>query len=280
MSTVSGSDPQAYVLGTGADELERLAYQHRLWSDAAHQAWRTARIGIGQRVLDVGCGPGFASYDLAQLVTRRGAVVGVDESPGFVDYLNRQASARDLPQLSARVGDVQDLDACLVGEPAFDLIYARWVLCFVSNPAAVVDGMIRHLKPGGRVVIHDYFHYESMTVAPKSEVHDRAVIATKTSWENRGGNTNIAGELLGLFATRGCQCVHLANHARVARAGDTMFHWPQLWWKTYAPKLVAMNYLTEEDGAALLALIDQMEHDPTRFIHCPTVYELIFEKPL
>ncbi|MFY9341712.1 MAG: methyltransferase domain-containing protein, partial [Planctomycetota bacterium] len=69
-----------YVLGTGADELSRLGLQHRLWSDAAHQAWQRACIRPGQRVLDVGCGPGYAAFDLAQIVTAVGAVVGVDES--------------------------------------------------------------------------------------------------------------------------------------------------------------------------------------------------------
>ena len=50
-----------YVLGTGDDELQRLSLQHRLWADAAHAAFRRAGITIAQRVLDVGCGPGFAA---------------------------------------------------------------------------------------------------------------------------------------------------------------------------------------------------------------------------
>ncbi len=267
-----------YVLGTGADELERLAFQHRLWSDAAHQAWKIARLRIGYRVLDVGCGPGFAAFDLAQLVTRQGTVVGVDESPRFVEYLNQQATARHLPQLSGLIGDVQNLDETLLGHAPFDLAYARWVLCFVKNPAAVVAGIVQHLRPGGVVVVHDYFRYDSLTVAPRSSIHDTVVQATKRSWEDRGGNTDIGGELLGLFAKHGCECVHLTTHARVARAEDTMFHWPQLWWQIYAPKLVAMNYLTQEEYLELMALIDDVGRDPTRFVHCPTVYEFVFRK--
>ncbi|MEQ1634790.1 MAG: SAM-dependent methyltransferase, partial [Planctomycetota bacterium] len=63
-----------YVLGTGSDELTRLSQQHRLWSNTAHEAWLAARIAPGHRVLDVGCGPGYAAFDLASLVTARGAV--------------------------------------------------------------------------------------------------------------------------------------------------------------------------------------------------------------
>ncbi|MBL8854733.1 MAG: methyltransferase domain-containing protein [Planctomycetaceae bacterium] len=278
MSQRTHSNETEYVLGTGADELERLAFQHRLWCDAAHHAWRMAKIRMGHRVLDVGCGPGFASYDLAQLVTRRGCVVGVDESPRFIEYLNHQASGRHLPQLSGRVGDVHELPILLADQQPFDFAYVRWLLCFVRDPNTVVAGIAKSLKPGGAVVIHDYFAYESMTVAPKSPVHDRVVEATMQSWRDRGGNTDIAGELPRLFAENGFVCEHLTNHARIARGDDTMFHWPELWWQIYAPKLVTMGYITETECHELLALVGKIGNDPNRFIHCPTVYEFVFRK--
>lgn len=275
--TKVASDPE-YVLGTGTDELERLAFQHRLWSDVAHQAWRAAKLRIGQRVLDVGCGPGFAGFDLAQWVTRRGAVVGIDESSRFIGHLNQQAAARDLPQLCGRVGDVHQLPMLLADQAPFDLAYARWVLCFVKDPAAVVAGIAQQLRPGGYAIVHDYFNYDSMTVAPKSALHDRVVAATKRSWEDRGGNTDIGGELTRLFATYGCRCIQLSTHARVARGDDSMFHWPEMWWGTYAPKLVAMNYLSQGDCDELLQLMAEIGRDPNRFVHCPTVYEFVFQK--
>lgn len=272
------SDEAEYVLGTGVDELERLAFQHRLWCDAAHQAWRIAKLRMGQRVLDVGCGPGFASYDLAQLVTRRGCVVGVDESRRFIDYLNQQAAARYLPQLSGRVGDVHELPTLLADQQPFDMAYVRWLLCFVRDPNAVVAGIVDSLRPGGTIVVHDYFNYETLTAAPKSEVHDRVVRATIQSWRDRGGNTDIGGDLPQIFANHGCEVAHMTTHARIARGTDTMFHWPDLWWQIYAPKLVAMGYLSESDCQELFALVESIEQDENRFILCPTVYEFVFRK--
>lgn len=102
-----------YVLGTGEDELARLGLQHRLWSDAAHAAWLAAGLAPGQRVLDVGCGPGYAAFDLAQIVGRAGAVLAVDESPGFVAHANEQAARRGLPQLRALVADAHALGRAL-----------------------------------------------------------------------------------------------------------------------------------------------------------------------
>lgn len=267
-----------YVLGTGADELARLGQQHRLWSDAAVAAWRRARLTPGQRVLDVGCGPGFAAFDLAQLATPSGAVVGIDESTNFVTYGGYEAQRRGLPQLRFAVGDVHDLDAALGGEPPFDLAYARWVLCFVRNPGAVVQGVVDHLRPGGRFVVHDYFNYGAMTTAPRRRSHDLAVAATIRSWRARGGDPDIVGRLPALLRAHGCEIEHLEAHQRVARGGDTMFAWLDTWWRTFAPKLVTMGLLAAADCAELLADLTAIRDGEDDFVQCPTVYEVIARK--
>src|SRR5688572_2810038 len=159
------SNPKEYVLGTGADEVARLGLQHRLWSDAAHSLWRRAQIRIGHRVLDVGCGPGFAAFDMAQMVGKNGAVVGVDESAVYIAHLAAQAQSRSLPHCRGVVGDVQRLGDSMKGEQAFDMAYARWVLCFVPDPEAVVAGVAKSLRSGGRFCINDYFNYGMMSTA-------------------------------------------------------------------------------------------------------------------
>jgi ubiquinone/menaquinone biosynthesis C-methylase UbiE len=270
--------PKEYVLGTGQDEVARLALQHRLWSDAAHALWRRAQIRLGQRVLDVGCGPGFAALDMAQMVGVGGAVVGVDESSGYVDHTNDQARTRMLPHCRALVGDVQRLGAVLTGEAPFDLAYARWVLCFVPDPEGVVAGVAGALSRGGRFCVQDYFNYRSMTMAPRRESHDKAVAATIKSWEARGGDTDIMGKLPRLLKKHGLRVTHLDVQMRIARPGDTMFHWPDVWWRIYAPKLVQMGYLTQADQDELLRDLDEISASETDFLVCPPVYEIVAEK--
>lgn len=266
-----------YVLGTGNDELARLAQQHRLWSNTAHEAWLDARLLPGHRVLDVGCGPGHAAFDLATLVTARGEVVGVDESPAFVAHVDEQAERRFLPQLRAVVGDVQRLGDCL-GGATFDLAYARWVLCFVRDPEAVVRGVGAALKPGGRLVIHDYFDYGSMTMAPRRRSHDLAVAATMQSWRQNGGDPDVMGRVPRLLAAHGFTADRLRQHQRIARGRDAMFAWPDTWWRTFAPKLVAMQLLTAADCAQLFADLDEIRHSETDWVQCPVVYEVIATK--
>lgn len=268
-----------YVLGTGADELDRLALQHRLWGDAAHGLWRRAGVRPGHRVLDVGCGPGHASLDLAQLVTPSGAVVGVDESARFIDHLNEQAKARHLPQTRGVVGDVHELGSLLGRDAgAFDAAYARWVLCFVKDPEKVVAGVARSLKAGGRFCVHDYFNYRSMCMAPRRVSHDKAVAATIRSWEERGGDTDIMGRLPRLLEKHGLRVTHLDVHLRLARGGDAMFAWPYVWWHIYAPKLVEMGFLNAADKEELFRDLEEIRQSTTDFVACPPVYEIIAEK--
>lgn len=264
-----------YVLGTGDDELQRLGLQHRLWSDAAHRAYRRAGLTLGHRVLDVGCGPGFASFDLAQLVTDRGAVVGIDESAPFLAHLTDQAAKRGLHWLRAVQGDVQHLGDALRGEAPFDLAYARWVLCFVADPAAVLRNVAAALRPGAAFVVHDYFNYESMTLAPRHPAHDRAVAATALSWRRRGGDPDIMGRLPQLLDHAGFTLEHLEVHQRIARGTDSMFAWMDTWWHTFAPKLVAMGLLQQTECDELLAELRRRRGDPIAFAQCPPVYEVI-----
>ncbi|MCR9247552.1 MAG: methyltransferase domain-containing protein [bacterium] len=276
------TDEQPYVLGTGDDELERLGLQSRLWGDVALTAFRRAGIRLGHRVLDVGCGPGHASFDLAQLVTSRGEVVAVDESAEFLTHLREQIVSRNLPQITPLLGDVQELDTLLAGadtnSSGFDLAFARWVLCFVARPAAVVTAIANALRPGGRVIVHDYFHYESMTLAPHSKVHDRAVAATAKAWRDRGGDPDIVGRLPAMMRDADLEIERLECLQRSPRGTDSMYAWVDVWWHTFAPKLVEQGRLDAGDCDQLLAEMAERRGDPDVFIHCPPVYELVAVK--
>ena len=275
---MTGDTPE-YVLGTDAVELERLGVQHRLWADATHALWRRAGVGLGARVLDVGCGPGYASVDLAQLVGPAGAVVGVDESAGFVAQANRRFEALGLAHAFARTGDVQRLAGALADQPAgFDAAYARWVLCFVPDPAAVVAGVGSLLAPGGRLAVQDYFNYHTMTVAPRDDRCTLVVDAIERSWRDRGGDPDVFARLPELLDAAGFDLVHLDVRQRLARPGEPMMHWPDTFWTSVLPRLVATGYLTEAQADDFRGLWTAVRDDPHRFVMPPPVFELVAVK--
>lgn len=271
------SDPVEYVLGTHDAEFQRLRFQHRLWADAAHAAWKRAGLRPGDRVLDVGCGPGFASLDLAEFVGPAGAVLGVDESAGFVAAANAASAARGLPHLRAAVCDVQRLGT-LGGNIKFNLAYARWVLCFVPHPEAVVAGVYEKLAPGGCFVVHDYFNYASMTTAPPRASYTHVVQATARSWRKRGGDPDVVGRLPAMLQRQGFEVEHIELHARFAKPGESMFGWVSTWWRNYVPRLVEMGEITAADAECFMQDLAEVEASPTDFVVCPPVWEVVARK--
>lgn len=269
--------PKEYVLGTADDELERLGIQHRLWGASAHELWRQARIEQGARVLDVGCGPGHASFDLGMLVGRAGAVEGVDESDHFIAHLNRQAAARELPQVRGRVADAADMpDELLDG--SFDAAWIRWVLCFVPQPRDVLAGVARAVRPGGRVAIQDYFNYESMTMAPRLAAMDELVRTIAQSWRRHGGDPDVMGRMPGLLDQAGFDIVSLDVRQRICQPGEQMWQWPTTFWRTFLPRLVASGDLGEADAAAFGELWMRLSADRHVWMQLPTVYEIVAER--
>lgn len=278
--TPSTNGNDEYVLGTGMDESVRLGLQHRLWSASTHLLWERACVQPGQTVLDVGCGPGHAALDLAQIVGPTGRVIAIDESAAFLKQLHDQAIARKHHHIERVLGDVQDLDRVLREETGMvDVAYARWVFCFLSRPEDVVKGLAKLMKPGGRVAVQDYFNYErALTLAPRREAFSKVIAAVGASWRSRGGDPDIMGTLPSLFVRNGFEIADLSVTQKIARPGSTMWHWPNSFWKTFVPRLVESGFISAEDQSAFEQVWDEASRDPGSFVQMPPVYELVVVK--
>jgi SAM-dependent methyltransferase len=110
-------------------------------------------IRAGMRVLDVGCGTGVVTRDIAARVGTRGAAVGLDPSRRLLDVARRRArSDRAGGRLSFRVGDGLALP---FPRASYDAALAVTVLLHVPAGDAIIREMIRVTRPGGRVAVLD-----------------------------------------------------------------------------------------------------------------------------
>jgi hypothetical protein len=134
------------------------------------------------------------------------------------------------------------------------------------------------LKPGGVFVLHEYFNYGAMTLAPRRRSFELAVAATMRSWRDKGGDPDIAARLPAMLAAHGFRLEAIVPHNRVARGQDAMFAWIDSWWRTFAPKLVGMGLLAAADCERLLADLAEVERSGTDWVQCPVVYELVARK--
>jgi SAM-dependent methyltransferase len=173
-----------YVLGTHDEEIERLGLQHRVWRPYVLDAWSRAGLTGGQTVLDVGCGPGYATIDLAEVVGRGGRVVAIDQSRRFLDHLDGRARREGLINIDTFQRDLSDgdLPAVLV-----DLAWCRWIFAFVRDPRALLDAVAAAVRPGGAIVIHEYYDYRSWRLLPPCPELEEFVGVVMDSWRADGG---------------------------------------------------------------------------------------------
>lgn len=130
------------------DEGQRLLAQAR--QNPAMPRLQRAGVGPGMRVLDVGCGSGAVTVELAELVGPTGSVLALDPSPA------RCAEAR---QQSAGHSNVEVREGALpqTGLPdrAFDAVFSQYVFEYLGDVPAALAECVRVCRPGGRVVVAD-----------------------------------------------------------------------------------------------------------------------------
>ncbi|MFJ1752158.1 methyltransferase domain-containing protein [Kitasatospora sp. NPDC088134] len=136
---------------------------HRTRTAANSAAYLLPELRPGQRVLDVGCGPGTITADLAELVGPQGRVIGIDPSAEVLAQAAGLAAERGLDQLSFEAADVYRLP---YADASFDVVHAHQVLQHLADPVAALREMRRVTAPGGVVAVRDA-DYAAMTWYPE-----------------------------------------------------------------------------------------------------------------
>ncbi len=138
--------------------------------------WRTAEnsaayllpaLHPGQTLLDVGCGPGTVTVDLATRVAP-GAVIGVDRSEKVVELAREEAGRAGAPNVTFQVADAYALP---FADASVDVAHAHQLLQHLADPVAALRELRRVTRPGGVVAVRDA-DYAGMTWFPASAALD------------------------------------------------------------------------------------------------------------
>ncbi|MCP9792268.1 methyltransferase domain-containing protein [Vulcanococcus limneticus Candia 3F8] len=260
-----------YVLGTHDAELARLGLQHELWRPAAQAAWRRAGLGPGQRVLELGAGPGLAALELARAVGPEGRVLGLELSAAYVAAGQALAEREGLDQLELRR---HDLLADPLPAEGFDLIWCRWVAMFLPELDGVLDQLAPALRPGGRVVFHEYLHWDTFGLHPHGTAIRRFGQAAQRSFRDAGGDPNVNRRLPSLLAQRGFQINELRPLPVLGQAGSMAAQWMESFVVVYGPQLQRLGLWSAADAAQATAEIAQAQRDAGSYWVGPTLLEL------
>ena len=264
-----------YVLGTHEEELHRLGVQHRAWRPVVLNCWKNAGIKSGNRVLDVGAGPGYATFDLAEIVGNSGRVVAVERSPNFVDAIRRTIDERAFSNIEVHALDLMN-DELPAGP--FDFAWCRWVLCFLSNPEGLVEKLARVLHKHGRAIFHEYGHYTTWRFIPQRasiEEFRTHVIAT---WRESGGEPDVGRCLPSWLSENGFVVHSVVPRIFCLRPGDYMWQWPSQFIHVHLERLQELGKIDNTFAENVRRDLASAENQEASFMLTPLVLEIVAEK--
>jgi len=266
---------QAYVLGTHDAEIERLGLQHRVWRPYALDAWRRAGITGGQRVIDFGAGPGFATTDLAEIVGPDGHVFALERSERFLAALRARVEQLHL----ANVGPVEiDLAVTAPGALEADAAWARWIFAFLPQPERAIERLHSALRTGGVFVAHEYLDYATWKLAPRSDLFERFVFEVMQSWRAAGGEPNVGLDMPRWLEQGGFEIVSTRSIVETVRPSDFMWRWPVSFVEINLDRLVEIGRLDAETARATREDFTARVQAPGVRIVTPIVQEVIARK--
>lgn len=117
-------------------------------NDIGQDALARAQVQEGERVLDVGCGCGTTTMEMARRVGPSGAVTGVDISAPMIELAQSRAAQAGLTNVQFQVADAE---AHSFKDGSIDLLFSRFGIMFFGNPVAAFTNLASALKPGGRL---------------------------------------------------------------------------------------------------------------------------------
>ncbi len=176
---------------------------------------RQAGLKRGMSCLDVGCGGGSVTLDLARLVGPNGRVVGMDFDAVKLDLAKQHAADKHVDNVFFVEADVTELEDI----NTYDFVYARFLLSNLKEPDVMLAKMAAALKAKGVLVIEDV-DYRGHFSYPQNDAFDRYVELYQQLGSKHGTNPNIGCEIPLMMADAGLIDVEMLLADLVFDKGD------------------------------------------------------------
>lgn len=264
-----------YILGTSDHERERLAFQQVVWGAVTERFLDRLHVPEGGRVLDAGCGSGAMLESLRARVGTTGRVTALDESAEYLAHAAKLCGEhgwRNVHIVQSR------LETAHLEERSFDVVFARWVLSFVADPAALIARFAAALRPRGVLAIQDYNH-EGISLFPASEGFRAIVRATRDLYARSGGDPWIAARLPALARQAGLEPFELHPTVLCGGPDSPVFRWADAFFPHHSASMVEAGVLSAAERALFLREWEERKRDPQALFFSPIVVDFAARKP-
>src|SRR5215831_8274748 len=138
------SDPQGYVLGQSEDAARRLEIQDSHFAEASERLLDELALRPGDRVVELGCGPGGFSRRVLSRLGKGGVLVGVDSSQGLLDQARQFLADAGPARFEPVLADIAELGPWLKGA---EVVVARTMLHHVPMVEFVLGRIRAAVRP-------------------------------------------------------------------------------------------------------------------------------------
>ncbi|MCV7377668.1 SAM-dependent methyltransferase [Mycobacterium alsense] len=244
---MTNARPAKYTHGHHESVLR--SHQRRTAEDSA--AYLLPHLRPGMSVLDIGCGPGTITADIAARVAP-GAVVAVDRVADVLAVARAESRGRDLSNVTFATADVHRLD---FPDDAFDIVHAHQVLQHVADPVGALREMRRVCRPGGIVAARDA-DYAGFTWFPQIDALDLWRDLYRRAARANGGEPDAGRRLLSWALDAGFADVTPAGSAWCYATPETREWWGGMWADRIVRSDVARDLL--DLGLATAAQLEEI----------------------
>jgi ubiquinone/menaquinone biosynthesis C-methylase UbiE len=232
-------DPAGHSLPWSTDTFLVANPSREIYSHGHHDSvlrshrWRTAAnsaayllpwLKPGDRLLDIGVGPGTITVDFAERLTA-GSVVGIDSASAAITETERLAADRRVNNLTLSIGDVYEME---FPDASFDIVHAHQVLQHLRDPAMALREMSRVCAPGGLVAVRDA-DYAAMTWHPESAALMRWLELYRQLARSNGGEPDAGRRLLSWAHAAGFDDVEASASAWCFTTSADVAWWSETW---------------------------------------------------
>jgi SAM-dependent methyltransferase len=265
---------ERYLIRGGRAGYERLLVLAReRWPDTAAMF---ARIGVrsGMRCVDLGCGGGEVTFELARLVAPAGVVTGVDMDEVKLGLARSAAIERGLDNVEFKLLDLNEW----AEDSSYDLVYTRFVLQHLAKPVELLRRMWSAVRPGGAIAVEDA-DFDGWACDPPNDGFEFFVRTYAEVIHRRGGDHAAGRKLPRFFAEAGIPDGQL-ELLQPTYTGEDPNRLALLTLEAMREATLAEGIASEQELDGAIESLKRFSTDPGTLILGPRIFQLWSRRPL
>ena len=257
-----------YVIHGGVAGSKRMETVARAYWPTTLSLLQRAGIREGLTCLDLGCGAGEVSFQIAALVGSAGRVLGMDMDSVKLDIARKRAAREGAANIDFREGNALKWSE----DSVYDLIYVRFLLTHLPECQRVLPHLLRALRPEGVLVVED-IEISGFVSHPPNAAQDRFIDLYRDVVRRRGGDADIGPKLLAMLHGAGVQDLNLSIVYPEHKEGSGK-DISVLTLIGISEALLEEKLIGESEIQTMLNEIDRYTRDPLSIICGPRVFQV------